>query len=171
MQKTLLSISEELLQVEERLDALNGDVTENQDLLDAYLGAVGDRDEKLDNYAALIRDVEARIATRKDEARRMMELARLDQQKADFLKARLKHFFITHDLKTVHTRRFRISHAGHGGKLPVLLDLDPADLPEGFRIEDVRYKADTDAIREALDAGRELEFARYGERGSSIRIK
>lgn len=170
--RTLLEISEDLLELEEQLDLAGGDVTDNEQLLDTYLHAVGDRDTKLDNYAALIKEVVARANTRKEEAKRMQELSRLDQQKADFLKERMRQFFITHDLKTVHTKRFRLTHAGNGGLAPLLFHCSAEDLPEHLRRTKVTYQPDGDEIRKRLEAGEDLsDYAEIGERGSSIRIK
>lgn len=170
--RTLLEISEDLLELEEELDLTGGDVTDNEQLLDNYLDAVGDRDEKLDNYAALIVDVEARAETRKAEAQRMAELARLDKEKAKFLKERLRQFFLAHKLKTVHTKRYRLTHANNGGVMPIRYLCAAEDLPEDLRTTKVTYQPNSDEIRKRLEAKEDLrDFAEFGERGSSIRIK
>ena len=57
----------------------------------------------------------------------------------------------------------------NGGMLPLILSEAPERLPEAFRR--VSYEADNEAIRKALDEGQELDFASYGERGESLRIK
>jgi hypothetical protein len=128
-----------------------------------------ERDQKLDNYAALIADMEARAQVRRDEAKRLVDRARIDENKVALLKERLRIFFESHGLKTVETTRYRLTLAQNGGKLPLLVDVSVDDLPEEY----IRLTKATalDAIRADLEAGKELPFARFGERGSSIRIK
>jgi hypothetical protein len=56
----------------------------------------------------------------------------------------------------------------NGGKLPVVVDVDTSELPDD--LVKVTEAPDLDAIRKALDAG-ECEYAHYGVRGESLRIK
>lgn len=167
---TLLDISNELLTLEAQLEQLGGDVDTAGSLVDEWLDACARQREKLDNYAALIRELELRAEVRKAEARRLAERAKQDAEQAAFLKERLRQHFIQHNIQSIETERFRISHARNGGLLPLILDVNPEELPEPYRVTEVRHKANIDAIRAALDAGETLTFARYGERGSSIRI-
>jgi chromosome segregation ATPase len=167
---TLLDISNELLDLEAQLEAVGGDVDAAGTIVDDWLAACEKQREKLDNYAALVRELELRAEARKLEARRLADRAKRDEQQATFLKERLREHFIRHDLQTLETPRFKISHVRNGGLLPILLALDAEALPETFRITELRCRANLDAIRAALDAGEALEFASYGERGSSIRI-
>ena len=50
-----------------------------------------------------------------------------------------------------------------------MVGLLPTDLADGF--QKVSIDANTTAIRQALEAGEDLDFAQLGDRGSSIRIK
>ncbi len=169
--RTLFAISEDLQALYDRLEALGGDVTdpEVEATLDAWFeDLIEERDVKLDNYAALIRELEARAAARREEARRLTDRARRDEDQAAYLKNRLVLFFQQHGLKSVETRRYRLTVARRGGRAPVDLHVDPEALPEPFRR--VKVSADLDAIREALERGETLEFAELGERGYSLRI-
>lgn len=56
----------------------------------------------------------------------------------------------------------------NGGKLPVILDVDTSELPDD--LVKIAESPDLDAIRKVLDAG-DCEYAHYGERGESLRIK
>lgn len=167
---SLLQILHELLALEAQLHETDGDVEAQSDLVATWLDKLDEREEKLDNYAALIREMELRASARKQEADRLALLAKSDQQKADLLKARLKYYFQTHQEKSIETARFRITLANHGGKLPLILsENDPTNLPETYRT--IQYKANTEAIRSALEAGETLAFATLGERDASIRIR
>ena len=91
-----------------------------------------ERNQKLDNYAALIADIESRAQVRRDEAKRLVDRARIDENKAALLKERLRLFFESHGLKTVETSRYRLTLAQNGGKLPLLVDVSVDGLPEEY---------------------------------------
>jgi t-SNARE complex subunit (syntaxin) len=167
--RTLFSISADIQQLNAVLDDL--DDTEQQQFITDWLENLEtERDRKLDNYATLITELEARADVRKAEAKRLMELVAADEKRAKLLKERLKYFFETNQLKKVETNRYRLSLVKHGGKAPLILDesVEATLLPERFRR--VNIEPDTKAIREALEAGEQLDFAQLGDRGSSIRI-
>ena len=169
--RSLFNISEDLERLNELLDEVGNDA-EQQELINNWLESVGEeRDRKLDGYAALISEMQARADVRKAEAKRVLELAASDENRARLLKARLKTFFETHDIKTLETPRYKLSLAKNGGKAPLILDenLAVTSLPEQF--QKVSIDADTAAIREALEKGESLTWARLGERGTSMRIK
>jgi hypothetical protein len=59
-----------------------------------------------------------------------------------------------------------------GGKQPLDIDIEePEKIPEEYRKEVVKYSADNDKIREALDKGEELSWARYAERTEYLSIR
>jgi Siphovirus Gp157 len=170
MTRTLFDISQDLHGLADQLDNLEGDDEAQTEAVIQWFEELGqERDQKLDNYAALIAEIEARAQVRRDEAKRLVDRARIDENKAALLKERLRVFFESHSLKTVETSRYRLTLAQNGGKLPLLVDVSVDGLPEEY----IRLsKAPAlDAIRADLEAGKELPFARFGERGSSIRIK
>jgi len=171
LRRTLFEISEELLAFYEELEALGGDITtpEVEQATDRWFARLSqERDEKIDNYAALIQELETRAAARKAEAHRLQERARRDADHAAYLKQRLLLFFQEHQLKTVETRRYRLTLQRSGGKTPVVLKTDAANLPEAFQRWQV--SADLDAIRNAIEQGDDIDFAELGERSHYLRI-
>ena len=171
MPRTLFEISEDLEALYAKLEALGGDVSDPdvEAAIDAWFDELSEaRDVKLDNYAALIGELEARAKVRREEARRLADRARRDEEQAKYLKNRLVLFFEQHDLKTVETPRYRLTMAQAGGKLPVLLKADPDQLPEAY--QRIKISADLDALREALERGEALAFAELGERSRYLRI-
>lgn len=173
MSSTLYELGGQLAALDELLAEVGGDVTDEQaaEAINAWFAEIGEQVEhKLDGYGALIVELEARATARKAEADRMAGRAQVDTNAAKRLKERLKMFFIERNYKVIETPRFRVTLAGHGGKVP--LDIDPVDaatLP--LRFQAVSISPHTELIRAALEAGEALDFARLGERGSSIRIK
>lgn len=169
--RTLFNISEDLEKLNELLDEAGND-TQQKELLSEWFNDLGtERDRKLDSYAALAAEMLARAEVRKAEARRMMELAQKDEKRAQLLKERLKWFFETHNLKTIETPRYHLSLTKNGGKAPLILknELEPKTLPERF--QKVSIDPNMTAIREALEAGEQLDFATLGNRGTNLRIK
>ncbi len=169
--RTLFDISQDLLAFYERLEDFGGDVSspEVEREIDEWFARLGrERDQKLDNYAALIRELEERAKARREEARRLSDRSRRNAEHAAYLKQRLVLFFQEHHLKTIETRRYRLTVQRSGGKAPVVLKTDPEALPEAFQ----RWKvsADLDAIREALESGADFDFAELGERSHYVRI-
>lgn len=169
--RTLFSISSDLEKLNQLLDE-TADDAQQQELVNQWFEQLGEeRDRKLDNYSALVSEMIYRVAARKAEAQRLLELAQMDENRAKLLKERLKWFFETHNLKTVETARYKLSLAKNGGKQPLILKdgVSPTQLPEQF--QKVSIDPNTAAIREALEHGEKLDFAVLGDRGTSIRIK
>lgn len=169
--RTLFNISEDMEKLNELLDDCSHE-PQQQELITQWLELLGnERDAKLDGYAALIAEMLARAEVRKAEAKRLMELAVTDENRARLLKERLQWFFETHNLKTIETLRYKLSLQRNGGKAPLILKsgLTPTHLPERF--QKISIDPNPVAIREALEAGEELDFAQLGDRGTSLRIK
>lgn len=168
--RTLFNISDDLEKLNELLDEA-GDDGEQQELIAQWLEQLGEeRDRKLDSYAALIAEMQARAEVRKAEAKRMLELAASDENRAKLLKDRLKCFFEKHQLKTLETARYKLSVAKNSTRpLIVNPNIAIAQLPEEY--QKVSVELDTVAVREALKQGVSLSFAQLGEPGNHIRIK
>lgn len=168
--RTLFNISDDLEKLNELLDEVSDD-EEQQELIAQWLEQLGEEcDRKLDNYCALINEMLARAEVRKAEAKRMMELAASDENRARLLKDRLKCFFEKHQLKTLETARYKLSVTKNSTRpLIVNPNIALAQLPEEYK--KVSVELDTAAVREALKQGVSLSFATLGEAGSHIRIK
>lgn len=174
MNKTLYEIGSEFIELENLLEEIGGDVSdaEIEKQIDDFLADLTmQRDKKLDGYASLIVELQSRGEARAAEARRLIDLANDDMEKGRKLQERLKAFFERTNVSKVETFRFKLSVVKNGGKTPVALNaaLNFAELPEEYR--KVRFDPDKDAIREALEAGEKLDFARLEQRGTHLRIK
>ncbi len=148
------------------------DNAQQRELIDGWFEQLGtERNRKLDSYCALLGEMLARAEVRKAEAKRLIELASTEENRAKLLKDRLKWFFETHKVKTIETARYQLSLARNGGKAPLILKngVLPTELPEHF--QRVSIDPDTAVIREFLEGGEKLNFAVLGDRGTSIRIK
>ena len=87
------------------------------------------------------------------------------------MKASLLYVFTARDIKKLETKRFSFSRVKNGGKAPLVLnELTPiSKIPKEFQTVIVQVSKET--VRIALESGRELPFAKLGERGENIRIK
>lgn len=175
--KTLLEIGDERARHMEALEALlveiGGDVSD-EDVDAAITAWLNEADaplkEKLDAYGAVIREKELLAAARKAEADRLTALARTDTNTVERLKDRLKLFLEAEGLQKFEANRFKFSISGNGGPPPLTVDTDdPFKLPSwAWKVE---VSVDTEAIRDRLNKGEKLPFARFGKRGSHLRVR
>lgn len=170
--RTLFQIGADAMALNELLEELEGDVSDPAvaDAIDEWLSETGASFEaKLDGYAALIGERLALSKARKDEAKRLTELARGDEGMAARLKERLQRFFEENGIEKKETARYKFTLAQNGGVLPLILseDITPADVGDEF----TSRVFDNAAIRAALESGMDCDFAALGARGTSLRIK
>lgn len=173
--RTLFAIEADREALHEILADVGGDISEAEAeaAIDAWL-AENDEDlkEKLERYRLVIRELQASAEFRKAEAEVRTKAAARDLANIERMKRRLLEFMERQELRVVDLPsggRFSIS--SNGGTLPLEVDLEPEDLPEPFRLTKTTVIRNDRALRDALDKGEALWFARYGERGVHLRMK
>lgn len=149
-------------------EMLENEVEDEQMLLDTLEGVQYEYEYKLEQYAKVIRNLEADANAYKLEANRLNERRRVIENNIDRLKSHMFESMKATGINKVKGTLLNVSIQKNGGKLPVIVDCDVKDLPES--VVKVVESPDLEAIRKLLDAG-ECDFARYGERGESLRIK
>lgn len=172
--RSLFSISGDMLALDDLLDEIGGELPDEETgaAIDAWFAELDkERDRKVDGYVALIKECEARSRARAARAKEIAELARVDENKAKYLKRRLHEFMSLHQIRKLDTDNSRLSICANGGKLPLILKqgVRPEDVPESMRRIEVTI--DNDKVRDAIEKGVELDFAMLGERGEHLRIK
>ena len=127
--------------------------------------------DKIDNILALIQSRKKWMQIRKEESDRLNKLIKQDENTIKFLNEYLLRHLQAQEIPKLRTKRFNLTVANNGGKLPVWIDskLDPQELPKKY--QSVTIEVNKKAIREALEAGEKLEFAGFSERGKHLRIK
>jgi hypothetical protein len=171
VRRTLFNISNDLLALDELLEEIEGDVSDEQiaAAIDEWMASLQTETvTKVDNYCALVKEREARGKMLKDEADRMARQAQTEARVARQLKERLHCFFDLQGISKMETPRYKVAVQVNGGVQALEVDRDPADLPDLFR--KVIYVADNEAIREAL-AVAPLPFARLKDKTKSLRIR
>lgn len=126
-------------------------------------------EQKAEAYVGIITELEALAAARKAEADRVAKLAKIPAQQAERLRQNLKDALIRLNVRKLLTDRHQVSLRKAGGKAP--LELDEFMVPAEFVTVETITTPNKELIRQRLDAGEVLEFARYGERQDSLIIK
>lgn len=167
----LYDIAADYRKLQDMLDSAETPEEMRKTLQDTLESVTGDFEDKAANIAALIADIRATISGCEDEIARLTEKkARLSSQ-VDSLKKYLFSEMQFTGLRKVQAGTWQISISKNGGKAPIVW-------ADGIRVEDlpaefvkVEKSLDTQAVRQALEHGETLDFAQFGERGESLRIK
>lgn len=164
---TIYEVTGELLALIEIAD--EEDIDE-QALADTLEGLEGEFDAKIESLCKVIKNLEGEQKAIKEESKRLAERAKRVENNIQRIKRTMLVCMNAVGKKTAGGI-IKASVSKNGSLRPLLIQegFDPKDAPELLR--KVEYSLDTAAIREALDGGKELGFAWYGERGEHITIK
>lgn len=128
-------------------------------------------EQKAENTAKVLRELEGMAATLKAEEQRLAARRKSIENNMDRIKTGLFDAMKTTGKTKFKTPLFSFAIAKNGGKIPVVVDVDTADLPDD--LVQITEKPDIEAIRAYLEEqGSEgSQYAHFGERGESLRIK
>ena len=142
---------------------------DNEDILKDTLEAVqGEYEQKIESYCKVIKNIDADIQAIKTEVTRLNEKKKVLENNIDRLKKAMFDSMKATNINSVKTGVFNVSIQRNGGKLPVVVDVDTAYLPK--ELIKVVESPDLEAIAKLIDSGN-TQYAHYGERGESLRIK
>lgn len=161
----LHELTDEWLQLQTMLEEASDD-DDLQVFFDTMEGVAGEFDEKIAGCIAVYKGLMADVEALNLEADKLKTRASVEQNKAD----RLKSYVMT-CMKAVGRAKSGdaincASIVKNGGKKPVILS---DEVPQEW--QKVKYEPDNKRIREALENGEELPFAKLGERGERLSIK
>lgn len=167
---TLMELSQDMELLDAMLDSSGGEITpEIEQALDTWASDLDSQfDNKIDGYAALITELAERAKVREEQGARMRAKAAAGENAARHLRNRLKMVFESRGIKKVETQRFTVSVVSNGGKLA--MTLDEAALPNTYLMQPPPVP-DTARIRQELESGVMLEFARLEPRGTRLSIR
>lgn len=166
---TLYSISQDFLALEDLLEQQAAADSSDLDVVAKWLEELnGTLDAKLERCVAWSREQEALAEVRKQEAQRLLDLAKTNDNRVKRVKDAIKAIFEQQGFKKVDTKLGAVSLRANGGKAPLECQATVETAPKEF----VRLvpTLDTEKIRAALEAGQELGFAKLMPRGSHIRM-
>lgn len=164
--------------LKQRQALLRADDPENA-VISTEVQAIEDTIESMDfeledlaeQLAKAISNIEIDADAYEKEARKWTEKAIAAKARLKREKDLLKYILESNDIKSMKAGIFKLTVAGNGGKTPIIYNVEPDELPDQFRKDVVTKKADDKAIREFLDNGGKSDYFRYGERGTSLRIR
>jgi hypothetical protein len=169
---TIFQISQDMEDLEHFLLEADGDITDPavEILVLEWMAKVDvNWEKKVENYCQLINEMEARGKARKEAAASLSRRSEIDMKSAASLKERLMFVMNSRNIKKTETDSFRVSVSKNGGKMPLELDLD--NVSKEYLIDKTVVTVNKDKIREDLEAGTELPFATFVDRGTHLRIK
>jgi Mg2+ and Co2+ transporter CorA len=126
-------------------------------------------EDKADGYAKVITQAKAEIDSIDAEIKRLTAMKKSRKNTVDRLKENLFNAMKETGKTKFKTDLFAFSIAKNGGKIPVVVDVETADLPDD--LVNIVEKPDLDALRDYIERTGDLTYAHFGERGESLRIK
>lgn len=129
----------------------------------------GEYDDKIEAYCKAIKNLEADMKAFDEESKRLKAKKEKLEKNIDRMKKTVFESLKLMNKTNAGGKVLKATIQKNGGVLPLIVDAEPNDVP--FEFQKVTIETDNAAIREALDKGVMLTFARYGERGESLRIK
>ena len=167
--KTLYQLTEDMQLL---LDLMLDDEMDPQTLYDTLEGLVGQIEDKADGYGAVIRQIETETAALRAEEKRMAARRQKLEARAAYMKDRIKSVMDVMGVRKLDGNLFHWSIQKNGGKLPVVVD-DVEKVPERYLVihKDIDRTAIAEYLEHAAAAHVEVPWARFGERGESLRLK
>lgn len=165
MKQSLYDLTNDLIAIEE---ALSSGAENADELIARWVETNSSVTDKIDAYAGLVRSKEAEAKMYAGEAEHFTAKSQAAKGVADRLKAGLKFFLEAKGMDEVKGRLFTAKLQNNGGVLPVKVNVEPDQLPQGY--QKVKVEADMVAIRTALETGEVVPGCELGERGKHVRI-
>ena len=136
---------------------------------DTWEALEGELDDKIETYCKVIKNLEGDVKALAAEIARFNEKKSKIENTITRMKQTMFNSMKTFGCENAGGQFLKASIRKNGGRLPLIMsDITAENLPDEFR--NVIYEPDKGAIYAALDAGRKLDFAHYGERGEHLRI-
>lgn len=165
--KNLYELTQDMLDLQDIVDS--GEVIDTQLLDDTLADTTADFDEKIINYAKVIKNLSASEDAIKAEIERLTARKKNIDKNITNMKTAMLNAMQAVKREKIKGDLFTVSVRANGGKLPVIVDVDTAELPDDLvKIEE---KPDLDAIAKFIEKMGETRLAHFGDRGVSLSIK
>lgn len=162
---TLYDVTGRVLMLQELM--LDEELDE-ETIADTIEAVEGEYEVKLENYCRVIKNLESDCEALAKEAKRLTDKKRRVENNIKRLKQAMYESMKATNTTKVKGELFTVAIQKNGGKLPVVVDVPVAELPD--HLVKVTESADLEAIAKMLEKG-ESPLAHFGERGESLRIK
>ena len=147
-------------------DMLYEEEIDEQCVLDTLESIEGEIENKADGYAMIIKNLLAGAEAKEIEAKKMIEKANAEKNRAKLLKQNLYEIMKETGKTKFKTDLFSFSIQKNGGLAPLWVDEDIAKIPDKY----LKKEPDNKKIRELLET-QEVSWAKLEERGESLRIR
>lgn len=134
-----------------------------EDSIESVLGAI---EKKGEGYIGLMNQLEMEVGACKKQAEVWANRAKTRENAIKNLKTRLAQAMDSMGLTEIKAGDTVIKLRNNGGQLPIIIN---GDVPTEYMRTKIIEEKDTDKIRKALNEGKKLDFAEFGERGKSVR--
>ena len=147
-------------------DMLYEEKIDEQCILDTLESIESEIEDKADNYAKMIKNLIASSEAKKTEAKKMLEKAKIEENRAKLLKDNLEQIMRETGKTKFKTQLFSFNIQKNGGKEPLWTTEDLRLIPWDF----LKKEPDNTKIRELLQ-NQEVSWARLEPRGESLVIR
>lgn len=124
---------------------------------------------KAENTAIIMKELDAEAAKLKAEEQRLNARRKVYENRVANLKQGLFDAMKLTGKTKFKTDLFSFNITKNGGKIPVIVDVDTAELPDD--LVTITEKPNLDAIAAYIEQNPESKYAHFGQRGESLRIK
>lgn len=142
---------------------------EQEELLRLLALTADDIKAKAENYGFLIKNLEAEISGLKAEEKRLADKRKVRENAVQRLKDNLHESMDRIGTQKIESGTFTFSVQKNGGALPVIVDVDPTDIPDAYC--KITRDVDKKALAEYMEETGDFSYGHFGERGSSLRIR
>ena len=159
------------VQMQEILDMAESGEFDEELIANTLEGVEGEIEIKLDSYGVIVNELQADVEKIDQEIKRLTTKQKTIANSINYLKNMVMQTMGTLNTRKVKGDKFTWTIAKNGGKAPLIIDdsMPAICLPEEYQLWDV--KPNKDVIRQDLEAGKQLPYARLGERGESLRLR
>lgn len=140
-----------------------------QTIADTLESITAEIEVKAENTAIIMKELDAEAAKLKAEEQRLNARRKVYEKRVESLKQGLFDAMKLTGKTKFKTTLFSFNIQKNGGKIPVIVDVDTADLPDD--LVTITEKPNLDAIAVYLETHPESKYGHFGERGESLRIK
>ena len=148
-------------------EANGGDITAIETQVDWLAAQSTDLAPAIDDLLAIASEIEHRAAGRKQEAKRIAELAKRDQAIADWMKGQITRVLESSGATSIQTPRHKVTLATPGGVRALEI---VGDVPEAFSTTVTTVVPNKELIRATLEAGQSLPFAMLHSKQKVLKV-
>ena len=166
----LYELTADYLKLQSMLEDPDVDQQAVTDTLEAMDYAI---EEKADGYAKVIKNMQGSVDAFKAEIDRLTEKKRHLEDSIKRLKTNLQESMVATGKRKIKTDLFQISIQKNGGAIPVIVDVPVEQLPDECVIitEAPDKKALAALLQDPENKDHYSQYAHFGDRGESLRIK